>query len=94
MGGALHIGGPGGQRVAVALAHQGLGGQVQQQLGLHAPHAFTHRPRVAQVGQGVAGEPLVHARHLEQRRLGAGREREAVHLGAQLLQPQRSASRP
>jgi len=55
---ALHVGGPGAKRVAVAATHQRLGCQVKHHLRLAGLHDLDQRLRFANVGDVVPLDPV------------------------------------
>ena len=86
---ALHIGGPGAERIAVAAAHQRLGRQVQHHLRLAFASDRIQGLRVADVHQMVRLQPLLHPQLLKQVGVAVRRQAHAAHLRAHLAQPQR-----
>ena len=86
---ALHIGGPGAERIAVAAAHQRLGRQVQHHLRLACAADRRQGLRVADVHQMVSLQPPLQPQLLEQVGVAIRRQAHAAHLGAHLAQPQR-----
>ena len=84
---AHHVGGVGGHRRAVRQAHQRLRRQVQHDLRLAALHGAAHGVEIADVAQGRL-QAVGHPRLVEQAGRGGRCQRQALHLGAQRLQPQ------
>ena len=86
--GAHDVGGVGVDRVAVGLAHQRLGGHVDDDIRLGLLQGGLQGGQVANVGD-MAGDALPYPGEFIQAGPGVGRQRVPRDLGAELAQPER-----
>ena len=86
MGGAHHIRSVGCERLLVGEAHERLRGKMKNEVGLRSFERTAHRIVVPDVAQ-LMPHHAFESKLLEERRRGSRRQREAVDLGPQLLQP-------
>jgi len=86
--GAHDVGGVGLDRAAIGLAHQGLGGHVDDDVRLGLLQGGPQGEQIADVGD-VAGDALPYPGQFEQAGPGIRRQRVPRDLGAELAQPER-----
>ena len=86
VGRAHHIGSEGLERLAIGASHQRLSGEVEHDFGTPAGEDRTHILVIADVAHGRAEAALQPAKR-EERRRGAGRQRQAGDDGAHIEQP-------